>query len=799
MQSSSPPENGKPAEGAQSQPPTKSSKQRFKPQLSCTFCRNRKLKCDRQLPCENCVKRNAASTCTYVHGQRERSSQVSKSNSAPKDVQSQVRHLEELVISLMDKTAKNAALAAKTQPPITPDELSVSTSSNATSPSQSSDPVIANTADTEEFFGRISIEDNQLSYVGQSHWAAILDNISLLKDHLGATEAPQKEKDKPQSITGPDLLVGAVRSATRAEIMAALPPRSVTDALVAEFFSVPDMGCSLFHIPTFMKEYNRFWTNPSAMPIMWIGMLFCILSLSVQFWTLSNKSLESILTEQALRDPQDSITNYREKTIQCLILGDYTEPGPYTVETLLLYYISDHFRSSDAQFGSWMMFGLIIRAAMRLGYHRDASHWGSKISVFRGEMQRRLWHMLVHLDLINSLQIGLPRMITDNSFDTQEPRNLLDEDFDEHTTQLPPSRSNDELSSILYSNSKHLVTSIFGMIVDQSNSTNTIPYEEVMRLDKILHERQDQLPEPLKAPTVEDLNSGSPQDRVRKISIDLTFQKARCVLHRKWFFPKKSTAIYPYPYSMKACLDASMRILQTQIMIKDETTPGKALHDHKWKTSSLITHDFLLAAMILCLYLGYSLDAEDAELANIQSESGIRIQWARDDILQALDRSYLIWEEVSSTSKDANKVAKALKSMLSRVRSVPTAPGSNGIRQEAFKLAYAAGAPSSTIYTPPVQQSLQNVTNPGNIGTQWMTPPFTTPSSDQSGSSIPQFDPVVTSSSIMGAMELDWDLWDKQFLNVNLADGNTPPDLWNFDTNFILPDPNANFMQWDLS
>jgi hypothetical protein len=42
-------------------------------------------------------------------------------------------------------------------------------------------------------------------------------------------------------------------------------------------------------------------------------------------------------------------------------------------------------------------------------------------------------------------------------------------------------------------------------------------------------------------------------------------------------------------------------------------------------------------------------------------------------------------------------------------------------------------------------------------------------------------------------------LWDKQFLNVNLADGNTPPDLWNFDTNFILPDPNANFMQWDLS
>ena len=432
------------------------------------------------------------------------------------------------------------------------------------------------------------------------------------------------------------------------------------------------------------------------MPIMWIGMLFCILSLSVQFWQLSNKSLSGILSEQAIRDPQDAIHSYRDKTVQCLVLGNYTEPGPYTVETLLLYYISDHFRSSDAQFGSWMMFGLIVRAAMRLGFHRDASHWGSKVSVFRGEMQRRLWHMIVHLDLINSLQIGLPRMIRDNSFDTQEPRNLQDEDFDEHTTHLPPSRSNDELSSILYSNSKHHITSIFGIIVDQSNSTNPISYDEVMRLDKLLHARQDQLPEALKARTVEDLNSGLAQDRIRKISVDLTFQKARCVLHRKWFFPKKSTAIYPYPYSMKACLDASMRILQTQLIINEETAPGRSLHDHKWKTSSLITHDFLLAAMLLCLYLGYSLDAEGAEQSNVQTETGIRVQWARDDILQGLEKSYVIWEQLSSTSKDANKVAKALKSMLSRVKSLPAAPGANGIRQEAFKLAYAAGAPSSS-------------------------------------------------------------------------------------------------------
>jgi hypothetical protein len=431
------------------------------------------------------------------------------------------------------------------------------------------------------------------------------------------------------------------------------------------------------------------------MPITWIGLLFCVLSLSVQFWKLANKSLPGIMAEQALRDPQDAIDNYREKTVQCLVLGNYTEPGAYTVETLLLYYISDHFRSSDAQFGSWMVFGLIVRAAMRLGYHRDASHF-SKISVYQGEMQRRLWHMIVHLDLINSLQVGLPRMIRDGSFDTQEPRNLLDEDFDEHTTQLPPGRSNDELTSIVYTNGKHQITTVFGLIVDQSNSTSPVSYEEVMRLDKLLHESHSQLPEPLQAQSVEDLNTGLPQDRIRKFSVDLQFQKARCVLHRKWFFPKKSTAIYPYPYSMKACLDASMRILQTQIIMYGETAPQRALHEHKWKASSLITHDFLLAAMLLCLYLGYSLAAEDAEQANVQTGTGIRVQWARDDMLQALEGSLLIWEELSPTSKEANKVAKALKSMLAKVRSPTAVPSASGIRQEAFKLAYTASASPSS-------------------------------------------------------------------------------------------------------
>jgi hypothetical protein len=229
---------------------------------------------------------------------------------------------------------------------------------------------------------------------------------------------------------------------------------------------------------------------------MWIGLLYGMICLAAQYEAVS-EGKSSILGGQALRDPLETVSIFREKMIQCLVLGNYTEPGPYTVETLIMYYISDHFRTSDTQFGAWMVFGLIVRAAMRLGLHLDASNF-PRISVFRGEMQRRLWASIVHLDLQTSIQVGLPRMVREGMYNTQPPRNLLDEDFDEHSKVLPPSRPDGEITNIGYSNAKHKISTVFGIIVDQANSTSPVSYEDVMKLDKKLHDVNQEVPESLR-------------------------------------------------------------------------------------------------------------------------------------------------------------------------------------------------------------------------------------------------------------------------------------------------------------
>jgi len=407
---------------------------------------------------------------------------------------------------------------------------------------------------------------------------------------------------------------------------------------------------------------------------MWIGLLFAILSLTAYFQMMTESSSFGDFTEMALRDPVEAIGVFREKTVQCLILGNYTEPGPHTVETLLLYYIVEHFRSPDTQFGAWLVFGLVIRAAMRLGLHRDASHFPA-ISVFRGEMQRRLWASIIHLDLHNSLQVGLPRMIKDGMYDTKAPQPLSDDDFNDNSKVLPPTRPDGDSTPMAFSNTKYQITQIFGEIVDQANSTYQISYDAVMRLDTILHKTHEETPDILKIRSIEDLAFGSPDNRVQKFSIDLTFQKARCVLHRKFFILSKATGTYPYPYSTKTCIEASMRILECQIYMDGETGPGRILHKQRWKASSLVTHDFLLAAMLICLYLGQSIGLAHE---NQIDHSGIRLKWTRENMLQTINSSHQIFEALSGTSKEALKASKVLNSMLTKVGAAGLVPSGKG-------------------------------------------------------------------------------------------------------------------------
>src|ERR1700759_5629583 len=75
-------------------PPTK----RNRSQLSCTHCRQGKLKCNREKPCSQCVKKGRASKCTFL---------PPAARKRPAAMQNRLKHLESLVKVAMASQPSN--------------------------------------------------------------------------------------------------------------------------------------------------------------------------------------------------------------------------------------------------------------------------------------------------------------------------------------------------------------------------------------------------------------------------------------------------------------------------------------------------------------------------------------------------------------------------------------------------------------------------------------------------------------------------------------------------------------------
>jgi hypothetical protein len=99
--------------------------------------------------------------------------------------------------------------------------------------------------------------------------------------------------------------------------------------------------------------------------------------------------------------------------------------------------------------GTYLLSGTMMRLALQQGYHRDPSQFPN-LSVFQGEMRRRIWSAVSQHDLLFSIQIGLPKCIRYAECDTQPPRNLFEEELYEDMKELPPSRPVSEDTEISY-------------------------------------------------------------------------------------------------------------------------------------------------------------------------------------------------------------------------------------------------------------------------------------------------------------------------------------------------------------
>jgi hypothetical protein len=390
----------------------------------------------------------------------------------------------------------------------------------------------------------------------------------------------------------------------------------------------------------------------------WLGQIFAILCLAMHsYHRMGDEPPEYRGRAKSLA------ASYRNLTGQCLVLADFTKPVNQMIETLLLHLLGEYARSPDAEVGVWVLAGMIVRLAMRMGYHRDPKYYPN-ITPFQGEMRRRAWSFLWQTDLLFSFQVGLPTMIRTGDCDAETPRNLFDDELDEDTKVLPPSRPPTEATPVSYLIAKASMASAFAKVIENLHTSSTCTYDDILALDQNLREARAEFPPHLRLRSIEESSLDPAPVVMQRFNLSILYHKCQCVLHRK--FLARARENNRYAHSRRTCVDSSMDLLRHQETLHYESLPGRRLHGMSVFVSSLTAHDFLLAAMIVCLDLWYGAQAEGGGRS-----SGDLYTWGlerRADMIQALEISNIIWAETRDESMEAYKASETLTIMLKKLK-----------------------------------------------------------------------------------------------------------------------------------
>lgn len=751
-------------------------KKRNRIRFSCTTCREKKLKCNRSQPCDQCIKRNIISTCNYVpysyprdvlRAQAAISQRGGRSPPMDSNGQERLRYLEHLVTVLRRQLAERGGSS----------EDSSASSAKAAGAKPPTDTKLPETPGDLSGVKITTPAGNlvgDLRFVDAANWEAILDDVTNLTDQLKTADAEEDDGEYPVdslvTASGPILLSGSWQSATVSEMVEYyMPPRGVTDRLIARFFQGKEPAWLMFHVPTFMKQYEEFWENPQSYSLTWVGLLLIMIAHAALFCLRGDEEVPG-----GLGQPMHVCDLYRVYSAQCLALDDVTKPGKYKVEALILYFGIEYLRLSDASRGTSILMTMTVRLAMHMGLHRDPNHY-SNLSIYETEMRRRLWTLLMEIDLLVAFQFGLPANVQPRYFDTGLPRNFLDEDFDETTTVVPQERPQTERTPALYTIVKSRLVAAFADILSTVTSRDQPTYGEVLRLDKKLEKAHDDIPPLLRMRTF-SLSIPDPVDLImQRLWIELMYQKARIVLHRRYFTVARSDN--RYRYSHFACIDAATLILQHQFDIHNEMVPGGRLSKERWFLSSLSTHDFLLANMMLCLELSHLLRKRDGDFDTTPEPID------KERLLNIISTSRTIWQARCDESAEATRAFKILSRMLTISTGVQYdgAPESSPMAEispaqrpsyqfaQGINLRDFAEQHSHQPYMheqPPMAPWPMAQVPPAMAPGIWQEQPVPIPMAESMGDAVPG---------------MDWSNWDSQILNAPAESMEIP---W---TNFFRP------------
>ncbi|ROV92689.1 hypothetical protein VSDG_06579 [Cytospora chrysosperma] len=372
--------------------------------LACVLCQHRKIKCDRTFPCANCLKANVTCTPSTPAPARKR-------RRPNQDLQERLARCEELLKEYA--TAKPES----PQPARSPSPKRVKTDGV---------PELDDPIPKWKPAGKLIEEDGGLRFMDSYLLGTVYDELKsmrrlvdeeIARDEL--TPAPAAD-DFTNSPDGNSELIfgnGETPSASPEDLT---PSPSHIVRLWQIYLDRCNPLTKIIHVPTVQPYLLEATGNSPNLPKNVEALLFSI-------YTLAVVSMTKEECEETLGMPRTTaLAKFSQGVRTCLSrLGFLKTHDLFTLQALVIYLISLQGRYN--RHASWILNGIVIRIAQKMGLHRDGELLGLK--PFDTEMRRRLWWQIIMIDAKYAMLSGLSHTLLPRGWDTKEPRNISDADL----------------------------------------------------------------------------------------------------------------------------------------------------------------------------------------------------------------------------------------------------------------------------------------------------------------------------------------------------------------------------------
>lgn len=396
----------------------KQRKRKRRAQLSCNDCRRRKLKCNRESPCNRCINGGIAKSCAYGSGADPGSLGTGKTrqdalHSSPSPVLDDVQPMEDSPGSPIQQ--KSFGLTSAEQNRIERLECQVATLERQLSSCtdgteqlsklrQPAQPEPLSGAGLAPMAGFFKGQEYRTFAYGPTTPTAIVMHFPELRPFMKHVY-PGSSLERVQNEI--KILEGQARAnRPRFRVLSIpylrslLPDRPTVDTLIKQYLNTFETSYRVLHVPTFLAKYESFWElqsiSDSDLDAVVLAILACVICTSTHERTrhtpdgsiFRSKATVWIRACEAWLKRQSN-KNRTLASLQVRILR------LVTLQTTCAK-TKEYYQEVQSHMG-------FMRAS---GMHRDPVILKGRCSAFEGEVRRRLWATSLELELQASIDRG---------------------------------------------------------------------------------------------------------------------------------------------------------------------------------------------------------------------------------------------------------------------------------------------------------------------------------------------------------------------------------------------------------